>query len=367
MRSLFFSLIILKACVCFSWNLDQEALRSACSEEAPAWMQEQIAEDLAPFLERGVSEKAILETFRKIPQLQGGNRFGLVLVQIGATIESKSSFGLSKAHLNYLENLLQALRELDAIVPLPKVSFIVALKGHYDRPYILRFTSAPVFTCGKKRLNQSSVLLPSPLFYGSVLRTAAPPWEKRIPKAFWRGSMTGGVYSQYEWDTKPRARLVFHSRWIPNLLDAGFIENEHLYQLSTSWRTWLYDQGLIKRFTVPQDQLVHRYLVAMDSDTVPSCFNWQLLSGSAILKERSSNIEWYYKGLQPFVHYLPFRSDCSDLEEKILWLKNHDTEAQQIAQNAQMLAKERFTDHSIILYLYHLLKSYATLYKRRLA
>lgn len=363
MRCFLFSLIVLKTCVCFSWNLDQEKLRSACLEEAPVWMQQQIAQDLAPFFERGITEKAILETLQKVPQVQGGNHPALALVQIGTTIESKSRFDFSKTQLKNLEKLIQALRELNEIIPLPKVSFIVALKEYYDRPYLLRFTSVPVLTLGKDLLNPTSVLIPSPLFRGPPLRTKGPSWEERIPVAFWRGSMTGGVYSHYEWDIKPRSRLVFHSRWLPHLLNAGFIENEQMYQLRAGWRAWIYDQGLIKSFTVPQDQVAYRYLVAMDSDTAPCSLSWQLFSGSAILKEESSMIEWYYNGLKPFVHYLPFRSDCSDLEEKILWLKNYDAEAQQLAQNAQALAEERLSDHAIFLYLYHLLKSYATLYK----
>jgi hypothetical protein len=43
----------------------------------------------------------------------------------------------------------------------------------------------------------------------------------------------------------------------------------------------------------------------------------------------------YLWQLQPWVHYIPFALDSSDLGERIAWLSTHDAEAQKISENAR--------------------------------
>lgn len=45
-----------------------------------------------------------------------------------------------------------------------------------------------------------------------------------------------------------------------------------------------------------------------------------------MLKHDSIYYEHFYKQLQPWVHYIPFKADLSDLLEKIQWARDHDEE-----------------------------------------
>ena len=48
----------------------------------------------------------------------------------------------------------------------------------------------------------------------------------------------------------------------------------------------------------------------------------------------SKYIFWYKKLLQPYIHYIPIKSDLSDLLEKIKWCIDNDEKCKEIANNA---------------------------------
>ena len=63
-------------------------------------------------------------------------------------------------------------------------------------------------------------------------------------------------------------------------------------------------------------------------------FPWQMISYSVPVKVESEKIEYFYSGLEPWVHYVPIKADYSDLLENIQWLKENDEKAKKIAENA---------------------------------
>lgn len=83
---------------------------------------------------------------------------------------------------------------------------------------------------------------------------------------------------------------------------------------------------------------------------------WVLRSNCVPLKQQSDYIQWYYTGLVPYVHYIPYLSDCSDLAEKIDWLHMHDAEAYEIACAGQQFAKMYLSREMTYLYLHEVLK-----------
>ena len=50
-----------------------------------------------------------------------------------------------------------------------------------------------------------------------------------------------------------------------------------------------------------------------------------LIAGdSVVLKQDSKYYEYFYKQLRPYEHYIPIKSDLSDLLMQIEWAKNND-------------------------------------------
>lgn len=66
-------------------------------------------------------------------------------------------------------------------------------------------------------------------------------------------------------------------------------------------------------------------------------------------------IEYFYKDLVPFVHYIPVKMDLSDLLDKYMWAINHPKKTKKIAKRAYKFAVENFTEEKIcerILYVW---------------
>lgn len=54
-----------------------------------------------------------------------------------------------------------------------------------------------------------------------------------------------------------------------------------------------------------------------------------------MLKQDSIYYEHFYNELQPWKHYIPFKSDLSDLLEKLQWAKEHDEEVKYTFRSTQ--------------------------------
>ena len=57
------------------------------------------------------------------------------------------------------------------------------------------------------------------------------------------------------------------------------------------------------------------------------------MGDSVVFKQDSPYYEHFYNDLKPMVHYIPFKRDLSDLEEKIKWAKSHDKEVRFIIRS----------------------------------
>lgn len=70
----------------------------------------------------------------------------------------------------------------------------------------------------------------------------------------------------------------------------------------------------------------YKYQINVDGTVAAYRMPYLLAGDSVVLKQDSIYYEHFYKQLQPWVHYIPFKADLSDLLEKIQWAKDHDEE-----------------------------------------
>lgn len=80
-----------------------------------------------------------------------------------------------------------------------------------------------------------------------------------------------------------------------------------------------------------------------------------------MIKQQSDNIQWYYNGLKPNVHFILVPSDFSNLIETLRWLKSNDEFAKQISCNAQEFAKNNLTRSDFYHYMYVLITKYSVI------
>ena len=172
------------------------------------------------------------------------------------------------------------------------------------------------------------------------------PWEVKSPIAFFRGADTG---------LGDRLRLTLFSYHHPELVDATFnrVEQPEIRAQLDSLGKEICGASIEHHF---------RYKYLFDVDGNASSYSrcrWILLSNSLLLKMESDYCQWYYKALQPFVHFVPIRSDLSDLIDTLDFLKSHDTEARQIAEQGRGVARDLFSYDMVDRYVVTLLEEYS--------
>ncbi len=93
-----------------------------------------------------------------------------------------------------------------------------------------------------------------------------------------------------------------------------------------------------------QEQLQHKFIVALEGNDVASNLKWVMSSNSVAVMPRPRCETWFMEGqLIPNVHYIEVASDFSNFEERINYYLSHPEEAKQIAKNANQYW-EQFRD-----------------------
>jgi hypothetical protein len=166
------------------------------------------------------------------------------------------------------------------------------------------------------------------------------PWEKRRPKAFFRGSTTGlAADDSHGWRSLPRIRLSELGRDHPDLIDAGITRVVQLTDQNVEAE--LREAHLLRAPVHRTEYKSYKYQIDIDGNTNAwAGFYERLLTGSPVLKVESPYgfRQWYYDKLKPWVNYVPVLSDMSDLVEKVLWLQHNDEVAHKIGEGGQALA-----------------------------
>eukprot|EP01047_Picozoa_sp_COSAG01_P045047 COSAG01_NODE_4122_length_5331_cov_11.476873_7_plen_260_part_00 len=87
-----------------------------------------------------------------------------------------------------------------------------------------------------------------------------------------------------------------------------------------------------------------RYLLSMQGNDVATNLKWLLYSNSVVLMQRPNIESWVLEGmLREWVHYVPLRSDLSDLEDNIRWCEANPAAAAQIAVSTMQFTTPRVT------------------------
>ncbi|XP_041454294.1 protein O-glucosyltransferase 2-like [Lytechinus variegatus] len=177
----------------------------------------------------------------------------------------------------------------------------------------------------------------------SVQANTGPKWENKTEKAFWRGRDS----------RRERLNLVKLSRRRPELLDAAltnffFFRNEEA------------EFGPKVKHVSFYDFFNFKYQINVDGTVAAYRLPYLLAGDSTVFKHDSIYYEHFYAELEPWVHYIPFKQDLSDLEERIEWAMQNDESARTIAENGKNYVRENLTSNNVYCYYLKVLEEYAS-------
>ncbi len=181
------------------------------------------------------------------------------------------------------------------------------------------------------------------------------PWEKKINQAFWMGALNGLFFNDSSlWHTNQRSQVVLFGLKHPDLIFAKFppfLKEDRVCDEMKAHHSLL-STARISQF----DSCKYKYQLDVEGW---GCgyhrTQWVLRSNCVCIKQKGPNTQWHYNGLKPYVHYIPYETDCSDLLSILDWLKTHDKEAQDIALQGRQYALDYLNTDITYLYLYRVL------------
>lgn len=183
-----------------------------------------------------------------------------------------------------------------------------------------------------------------PRLFESINRNIVPP-EKQEPVLFWRGKSSDILNET----NTPRTKLVELSEQFPQKINARFTK---VFSKDAKENNALRKKYKECSPVGEVDHIKFRYQIVLDgvTATFPG-FIWRLGSGCVTLKQESSHRQWFYDWLEPYKHYVPVKSDLSDLMQ-YLDLMPDDRE---IAANARALVEAELTPAKVLGYFVGLL------------
>jgi hypothetical protein len=363
------------------------------SAPTPQWAKDQIEKDMLPH---------VMDPSNSTPDMLANYRTGE-----GADIIIKTEQGRKEGHMyrfchfrirdNVIDHcthlddqehtaevyrsVVHALYILKEFVRLPDVDFIMST-SEIERHSV----NLPVFAHTK--MNDAEGVIRMPMWeymtfwvvtnLNKVDRTLPfVTWSKKQSKIFWRGSATGGwtcdsdVLNQNakcehlkgwttdDWDRYPRTRIVQLSKFWNEGVDARFTDSVNPELQETFSKRGM----LAAKHVKLGDQLGYKYLIDMDGSTQSNRLFWVLASNSALFRVGTKIVSWFSDLLQPYVHYVPIRSDMSDIVGQVKWAQENDALVERIALSGREFALERLTQEHSINYFYRMLLRLSDLQK----
>jgi hypothetical protein len=349
-------------------SLDVDKLRAKALEKDPLWMQEQLEEDFGIFKNRVITTKEVDRTFATIVQKWGNTprldwwvRYRVINRKLYRFFPTGNPISLID---NYIERSIKVLLEL---YPIKDLDVIIGFEDGMPLDEMPRHfwmtpdsnDQAPVLISAKRKNTPYVVLIPDWRSVSwhwdgnikSILSSAnQTPWNQKVNRAIWRGDLTRHI----------RLKLCEIGKQFPHLIDAKINKkaNDPIIQqkiekeeLSGGWIGW-------------DTFLKHKFLPILDGVMCAApALQWRLLSRSLTLKQESDEVQWFYKGIQPYEHYVPIRNDLSDVVEQIQWATTHDAECEQISNRAYEFAIHNLLMEDVYHYFYSVLQRYGELQK----
>ena len=198
-------------------------------------------------------------------------------------------------------------------------------------------------------------------FLGPFPDPDALPFAERTARVVWRGGMTGRgggrgdvrlegfrfqkLFAEVEsgrralsWAHKklhdfPRFAFVRHLSTDPRA-DVGLIEQEWLHPLSKPIL------APVTRSAMPQRlQARAKYIAVLRGADLASSFFWTMNSGSLGLVMETPWESFASVHFKPWVHYVPFKVDMSDFDERFAWCEDNPADCAEMVREAGQMCQ----------------------------
>ena len=172
-------------------------------------------------------------------------------------------------------------------------------------------------------------------------------FKEKLPIAVFRGGASGCGYDirnnqRLRLAKLGEALLKSKDPELMNLLDVGVtVANKKKFHFhKDTGLGYIYkDVSFVNRLN-KKEQSEYKYIIEVEGNVAAHRIASDMLLGSVLLMVYTEYTLWFQHLLKEYVHYIPVKSDLSDLVEKIRWCHEHDDVCEKIAKNARDFAME---------------------------
>lgn len=175
-------------------------------------------------------------------------------------------------------------------------------------------------------------------------------WDNKKDMAVFRGSNTGCGYNI---ENNTRLKLASLGKLYPKFLDVGITNwNMRIRKHKDSKYLQIPNIGkltLVDKLS-PEQQSNYKFIINVDGHVSAFRLSLELSMGSVILLVDSVDKWklWFSDFLRPYVHFVPVKSDLSNLMDQIEWCLNHQNECKTIVANALHFYKKYLSKKGIL-------------------
>ena len=335
----------------------KEHLMDISSTKFSGWYH-QFNDDMKPF--KGGISRARTEEARDFVSLMsfGG---GLLI-----SIRANQIYYKKLGKVEGFEDFLLMITKASMCNYLPDVDIVWKMEDHCGNIIAKDGSTLPIFSWNK-RVTEQCVLFPWVQFLWpqrqSCHRKRGCEWHTREPRLVFRGSTTGGPAGRYTlkgWESQHRSKLILACRSgsprMRAICDAGFTS---FPQSEPGVRAMIVAMNLTAPPLSAREQQNFRFQALIDGNGAPASRSLNALgSGSTVLLFESQYIEFWYRDLRPWLHYVPVSLD--DIETKLELVLHDDSLSQSIAERSYAYVRS-ISDIDVSFYIHALMRSYSTL------
>ena len=276
------------------------------------------------------------------------------------------------------------LRKLSRYARLPNCTFLYGPSPVHFDPVAEHFPTMVQLVGDKREKDRNAICFIDYVSLGregndwsweTIIQTVSStigevPWKEKIERLFWRGTLSDlHFYKEVlpaemleKKQFSPRVLLREISNRHPDLIDAQLTDFE--CPISLANELGVFQKDLVSRVPL-RPHMSYKYQIVLDGTwTTNPGYAWRLLSDCCVFKVDSAVNQWFCKGLIPWMHYIPVKTDLSDLAEKVRWARANDDKAQEIALNGRKFALENLLPHHFYDHALYLLEKFAAFQQR---
>jgi Glycosyl transferase family 90 len=248
-----------------------------------------------------------------------------------ASSSSRRRVGQEKAlnvSLPHLKKCRRSIRKEDLKLITRETCYNPANRPHPKSPIIWRLDS-----------NRLLGLVP-------LVAKQDKPWREKHFRAIWRGRLTGHAmtkdgqpadHNRQKMTEESYCRAIKRCKFVLHYHNSSIVDARLVSLQSKQLNGTVAGVPLTTLAIEMRDFLDHKVLILLEGNDVASGLGWSLRSNSVVMMPPPTMTSWLMEELlEPWVHYIPLNESLDDVEEKMAWVREHDSEAEQIARRGSL-------------------------------